>query len=137
MPRRGNIAKRDVLPDPVYNDKVVTKLINQIMLDGKKGTAQEIVYKAFEMAEKYVKATQELYKPGIIGPFCLQTCVDKDLKFFIYDVAPRIGGGTNVHMNVGHPYGNALYGEPMSTGRRLSRMIREGIDQERLEEIVS
>ncbi len=50
MPRRGNIAKRDVLPDPVYNDKVVTKLINQVMLDGKKGIAQGIVYDAFEIA---------------------------------------------------------------------------------------
>ena len=48
MPRRGNIAKRDVLPDPVYNDKVVTKLINQVMLDGKKGVAQQIIYGAFE-----------------------------------------------------------------------------------------
>ena len=50
MPRRGNIAKRDVLPDPVYNDKVVTKLINQVMLDGKKGIAQGIVYDAFASA---------------------------------------------------------------------------------------
>ena len=48
MPRRGNIPKRDVLPDPVYNSKVVTKVINQVMLDGKKGIAQGIVYDAFE-----------------------------------------------------------------------------------------
>ncbi|HEV8594504.1 MAG TPA: formate--phosphoribosylaminoimidazolecarboxamide ligase family protein, partial [Thermoplasmata archaeon] len=72
---------------------------------------------AFEMAEKYVRATQDHYAPGIIGPFTLQTCVDKDLDFHIYDVAPRIGGGTNVHMSVGHPYGNALWRRPMSTGR--------------------
>ena len=52
MPRRGNIAKRDVLPDPVYNSKLVTKLINRIMLDGKKGTAQKILYGAFEIVEK-------------------------------------------------------------------------------------
>ena len=52
MPRRGNIAKRDVLPDPVYNSKLVTKLINRIMLDGKKGTAQGILYGAFEIVEK-------------------------------------------------------------------------------------
>ena len=53
MPRRGNVPKRDVLPDPMYNSKVVTKLINQIMLDGKKGTAQTIVYDAFKiMGEK-------------------------------------------------------------------------------------
>ena len=54
MPRRGNIAKRDVLPDPVYNDKVVTKLINQVMLDGKKGIAQGIVYEAFTAAAEQV-----------------------------------------------------------------------------------
>ena len=54
MPRRGNIAKRDVLPDPVYNDKVVTKLINQVMLDGKKGIAQGIVYDAFAIAAEKV-----------------------------------------------------------------------------------
>ena len=46
MPRKGYIPKRDVLPDPIYNDKVVTKLINKIMLDGKKGTAQKICYGA-------------------------------------------------------------------------------------------
>ena len=48
MPRKGHIAKRDVLADPIYNNKVVTKLINNIMLDGKKGIAQKIVYGAFE-----------------------------------------------------------------------------------------
>ena len=49
MPRRGFTAKRDVLPDPLYNSKLVTKLINNIMLDGKKGVAQKIVYEAFEI----------------------------------------------------------------------------------------
>ena len=49
MPRKGHIPKRDVLPDPMYNDKVVTKLINNIMLDGKKGTAQKICYGAFDI----------------------------------------------------------------------------------------
>jgi small subunit ribosomal protein S7 len=47
MPRRGNIAKRDVLADPIYNSKMVTRLVNSIMLDGKKGVAQKIVYDAF------------------------------------------------------------------------------------------
>lgn len=54
MPRRGNIFKRDVLPDPVYGDKVVAKLINQVMLDGKKGIAQAIVYDAFKTAAEKV-----------------------------------------------------------------------------------
>ena len=51
MPRRGQISKRDVLPDPMYHSKLVTKLINNIMLDGKKGVAQKIVYDAFAMVE--------------------------------------------------------------------------------------
>ena len=52
MPRKGHVQKRDVLADPLYNDKVVTKLINSIMLDGKKGVAQKIVYNAFEIVEE-------------------------------------------------------------------------------------
>ena len=51
MPRRGNVPKRDVLPDPIYGNKVLTKLINQVMLDGKKGTAQTIVYDALAKAQ--------------------------------------------------------------------------------------
>ena len=62
MPRRGNIAKRDVLPDPVYSDKVVTKLINQVMQDGKKGIAQGIVYEAFTAAgEKVGSDPKEMF----------------------------------------------------------------------------
>ena len=52
MPRRGKVAKRDVLLDPVYNSKLVTRLVNNIMLDGKKGVAQKIVYGAFEIVEE-------------------------------------------------------------------------------------
>ncbi len=52
MPRRGIIAKRDVLPDPMYNSKLVTRLINNVMLDGKKGVAQKIVYDAFDIVKE-------------------------------------------------------------------------------------
>lgn len=52
MPRRSGVPKRDVLPDPVYNSKVITKLINQVMLDGERGVAQRIVYEAFQLIEK-------------------------------------------------------------------------------------
>ena len=52
MPRKGHVAKRDVLVDPIYNSKLVTRLINKIMLDGKKGVAQNILYNAFDIVEK-------------------------------------------------------------------------------------
>ena len=66
MPRRGNVPKRDVLPDPVYNSKLVTKLINSIMLDGKKGVAQKIVYDAFDIIkEKTGKDPAEAFEAAM------------------------------------------------------------------------
>ena len=66
MPRRGNVPKRDVLPDPVYNSKLVTKLINSIMLDGKKGVAQKIVYDAFDIIkEKTGKNPNEAFETAM------------------------------------------------------------------------
>ncbi len=66
MPRRGNVPKRDVLPDPMYGSKVVTKLINQIMLDGEKSVAQKIVYDAFAtMSEKLGKDPMEIFNQAL------------------------------------------------------------------------
>ena len=66
MPRKGFIAKRDVLPDPIYNSKVVTKLINNVMEDGKKGKAQTIVYDAFAMvAEKTGEDALEVFNKAM------------------------------------------------------------------------
>ena len=66
MPRKGHIPKRDVLADPIYNSKIVTKLVNNIMLDGKKGTAQKIVYGAFDqIAEKTGKPAIEVFEEAM------------------------------------------------------------------------
>ena len=66
MPRKGHIQKRDVLADPLYNNKVVTKLINNIMLDGKKGVAQKIVYGAFnKVEEKTGKPAVEVFEEAM------------------------------------------------------------------------
>ena len=66
MPRKGHTIKRDVLADPIYNSKVVTKLINSIMLDGKKGVAQKIVYGAFErVEEKTGKPAVEVFETAM------------------------------------------------------------------------
>ena len=66
MPRRGNVAKRDVLADPLYNSKMVTRLINNIMLDGKKGVAQKIVYDAFaEVQEKTGNDPLEMFEKAL------------------------------------------------------------------------
>ena len=66
MPRRGSIAKRDVLPDPLYNSKLVTRLINNVMYDGKRGIAQKIVYDAFEIIkEKTGKDPLEVFEASM------------------------------------------------------------------------
>lgn len=84
MPRKGHTPKRDVLPDPIYNDKVVTKLINNIMLDGKKGTAQKICYDAFDIIkEKTGKDPLEVFEQ------CLNNVMP------VLEVkARRVGGAT-------------------------------------------
>ena len=84
MPRRGFIAKRDVLPDPIYNSKVVTKLINNIMLDGKKSVAQGIVYDAFDIIkEKEGKNPLEVFEAAL-----------ENIMPVLEVKARRIGGAT-------------------------------------------
>ena len=66
MPRKGHVAKRNVLPDPIYNSKLVTRLINKIMVDGKRGTAQTILYNAFKRIEaKTEKPAMDVFATAI------------------------------------------------------------------------
>lgn len=66
MPRKGHVAKRDVLPDPIYNSKLITRLINKIMIDGKRGTAQKILYDAFDIVEvKTGKQPMEVFEQAL------------------------------------------------------------------------
>ena len=84
MPRRGFIAKRDVLPDPVYGTTIVTKLINQIMYDGKRGVAQTVCYEAFDMvAQKTGKEPAEVFNAAIANIMPSLECK-----------ARRVGGAT-------------------------------------------
>ncbi|MDP6869404.1 MAG: formate--phosphoribosylaminoimidazolecarboxamide ligase family protein [Candidatus Poseidoniaceae archaeon] len=98
---------------------------------------ESLLENAFELGEKFITASKEHYDPGIVGPFCLQTCIDKDMNYSIYDVAPRLGGGTNVHVSVGHPYGNATWRKPVSSGRRIAMEIRKAAEQDRLLEVLT
>ena len=84
VPRRGSIAKRDVLPDPLYNSKLVTRLINNIMLDGQKGVAQKIVYDAFDiLREKTDKEPLEVFEQAM-----------ENIMPLLEVKARRVGGAT-------------------------------------------
>jgi 5-formaminoimidazole-4-carboxamide-1-(beta)-D-ribofuranosyl 5'-monophosphate synthetase len=98
---------------------------------------ESLLEEVFQLGERFVDAARARYPPGIIGPFCLQTCIDRDGKPTVFDVAARIGGGTNIHLALGHPYGNALWRSEMSSGRRIAVEIRHAIDQGRLKEIIT
>ena len=84
MPRRSGVPKRDVLPDPIYNSKVITKLVNQVMLDGKKGTAQAIVYGAFDIIkEKMNLEPMDVFNQAL-----------ENIKPVLEVKARRVGGST-------------------------------------------
>ncbi len=84
MPRRSGVPKRDVLPDPMYNSKVVTKLTNQVMQDGKKGTAQSIVYEAFDIVKEKTNAEpQDIFMQAL-----------ENVKPVLEVKARRVGGST-------------------------------------------
>lgn len=84
MPRKGHIVKRDVLADPKYNSKLVTKLINNVMLDGKKTTAQKVVYTAFEKVEKQIgRPALEVFEDAL-----------ENIKPVLEVKARRVGGAT-------------------------------------------
>ena len=99
MPRRGHITHREVLPDPIYGSKVVTKLVNNIMLDGKKGTAQKIVYGAFDrIAEKTGKDALEVFEAAM-----------NNIMPVLEVKARRVGGSTHqVPIEIGSTQGKAL-----------------------------
>jgi len=91
----------------------------------------------YRMAEQFVAFSKRHYTAPIIGPFCLQTIVDQNMDFYVYDIATRIGGGTNVHTNVGASYGNSLFGTRMSSGRRLALEVKRAITLDEIDKIIT
>ncbi|HKS59568.1 MAG TPA: formate--phosphoribosylaminoimidazolecarboxamide ligase family protein [Thermoplasmata archaeon] len=98
---------------------------------------ESLLEEVFALGEKFVDATQRDYPPGMLGAFCLQTCISPEGSPVVFDVAARLGGGTNIHLGLGHPYGNALWRTPMSSGRRIALEVRRALDQGRLAEVVT
>ncbi|MGZ4853286.1 MAG: DUF1297 domain-containing protein [Halobacteriota archaeon] len=98
---------------------------------------ESLLERVYVMAERFVEFSKRHYSAPIIGPFCLQTIVDQNMDFYVYDIATRIGGGTNVHTNVGASYGNSLFGTRMSSGRRLALEVKRAIALDEVEKIIT
>ncbi|MFX1515406.1 MAG: formate--phosphoribosylaminoimidazolecarboxamide ligase [Promethearchaeota archaeon] len=89
-----------------------------------------------KMGDNVVKASKELFPPGIIGPFCIETICTPDLEFYAFEISARIVAGTNLYPN-GSQYSCYYFEEPMSTGRRIAREIKEAIQNNIIEKVVS
>ncbi|AHC51084.1 5-formaminoimidazole-4-carboxamide-1-(beta)-D-ribofuranosyl 5'-monophosphate synthetase [Sulfolobus acidocaldarius SUSAZ] len=98
---------------------------------------ESLLEKVFEIGYSFVNATKTLEPPGIIGPFTLQAMATPELDLVVFDVAPRIGGGTNAFMGIGSQYSKLYFGRPVSLGRRIAMEIKEAITCNSLELITS
>ncbi len=98
---------------------------------------ESLLNKLFAIGDSFVNAADKLVPPGILGPFTLQLMVTPDLDVVVYDVAFRIGGGTNVYMGVGSQYSKLYFRKPVSIGRRVAMEIRWCIDSGCLDKVVT
>ncbi|MBI2012398.1 DUF1297 domain-containing protein, partial [Candidatus Curtissbacteria bacterium] len=92
---------------------------------------------AFDLGEKFVKASQKFHKKGIIGPFALQSVIipgKPRIKIVVFDVSPRIPGSPGIAAT---PYSKYLWGKPMSTGERIAYEIEQALTQDKIEEITT
>lgn len=89
----------------------------------------------FKMGHRVVEASKKLTGKGLYGPFCLETIMDPNIRFFVFEISARIVAGTNPFID-GSPYTWLKYNEPMSTGRRIAREIKTAISEDRLEDIL-
>lgn len=98
---------------------------------------ESLLEKLFDIADRFVEASKKIEPPGIIGPYTLQLIITKELEPVVFDVATRIGGGTNAYMGIGSQYSKLYFGKPISLGRRISIEIKKCIEQGCLEELLT
>ncbi|WP_291765427.1 formate--phosphoribosylaminoimidazolecarboxamide ligase family protein [Caldivirga sp. UBA161] len=98
---------------------------------------ESLLEKIFEIGHRFVKAAEEMVPPGVIGPFTLQFMVTPELDLVVYDVAPRIGGGTNAYLGIGGQYSKLYFGKPISIGRRIAIEIKEAIANNMLDKVTT
>jgi len=132
----GRIAAKDQLDARIRTSYTITGNMPMVI-------RESLLPEIFEMGENVVKESRKLIdfksqKPlekGLYGPFCLEAILDPDLNFYVFEISARIVAGTNPYIQ-GSPYTWLRYNEPMSTGRRIARDIKQAIEQDRLEEVL-
>ena len=98
---------------------------------------ESLLDECYEIGTRFVEASRRLEPPGIIGPFTLQVIVTPDLHLVVYDVATRIGGGTNAQMSIGGQYSKLFLRKPLSMGGRICLEISEAINGKMLDRVTT
>lgn len=124
LARLGALVQ-DRLPEPSF---VVTGNLPVVV-------RESLLPKILKIGQDVVTASQELFSPGLIGPFCIETICTDELEFVAFEISARIVAGTNLYIN-GSPYSHLLYDEPMSTGRRIARELKDAVELDALERVV-
>ncbi|KKP36518.1 5-formaminoimidazole-4-carboxamide-1-(beta)-D-ribofuranosyl 5'-monophosphate synthetase [Candidatus Peregrinibacteria bacterium RIFOXYC2_FULL_33_13] len=124
----GRIAAKDQLDVDLKTSYTVTGNMPLVV-------RESLLPEILEMGENVVRTSKELVKGGLFGPFCLETILDPNLNFYVFEISARIVAGTNPFIN-GTPYTWVRYNEPMSTGRRIAREIKNAIMSDRVEEVL-
>ncbi|MCS6769908.1 MAG: formate--phosphoribosylaminoimidazolecarboxamide ligase family protein [Candidatus Caldarchaeum sp.] len=114
---------------PASDQLSINPQVSYIEVGHEPATLREsLLEKVFAAGKKFIEACGRLVPPGVIGPFTLQFIVTPDLDLVVYDVALRIGGGTNVYLGLGGQYSKLYHGRPLSMGRRIALEVREAVE---------
>lgn len=124
----GRIAAKDQIHVGIKTSYTITGNIPLVV-------RESLLPKMFEMGENVVKSSTKFCKGGLFGPFCLEMIIDKNLKFYVFEISARIVAGTNPYIN-GSPYTALRYKEPMSTGRRVARDIKMAVEAGKIEKVL-
>lgn len=124
----GRIAAKDQMEVGIKTSYTITGNIPLVV-------RESLLPAIFEMGENVVAASQKVCKGGLFGPFCLEMIIDKNLKFYVFEISARIVAGTNLYIE-GSPYTALRYKEPMSTGRRIARDIKLAIEAGQIEKVL-
>ena len=126
----GRIAAKDQVEVDMRTTYTITGNVPIVL-------RESMLPKVFEMGENVVTASRKLEgcEEGLFGPFCLEGIIDPELNYYVFEISARIVAGTNPYIN-GSPYTWLRYNEPMSTGRRIAREIKQGIESDQLDKIL-
>lgn len=124
----GRIAAKDQIDVGIKTSYTITGNMPVVV-------RESLLPELFDMGERVVKASKEICKGGLFGPFCLEMIIDKNLDFWVFEISARIVAGTNLYIE-GSPYTQLRYKEPMSTGRRVAREIKLAAQQGKMEKVL-